>query len=119
MAKSDSVPLGSGIRLVEILRALPASELDGLVSRLGVRIDPTKRIDAPSQVARALVQLPDLRDPSRLAPASVELLHRIAEAKGSLFVEAAPPSLEPLLARGLTFARGTRGRVELLLPAAH
>jgi hypothetical protein len=121
MAKSDAPSSGptAGIRLVEILRALPAGELDGLVSRLGVRIDPTKRIDAPSQVARALVQLPDLRDPSRLPPASLELLHRIAEAKGSLFVEAAPPALEPLLARGLTFARGVRGRVELLLPAAH
>ena len=112
-------PSRSGLRLVEILRALPEGELDGLVKRLGVRIDPTKRIDAPSQVARALVQLPDVRDPSRLPPASVELLHRIAEAKGSLFVETAPPALEPLLARGLTFARGTRGRVELLLPSAH
>ena len=114
-----SVPTRSGFRLVEILRALPETELAGLVSRLGVRIDATKRIDAPSQVARALVQLPDLRDPSRLPQASVELLHRIAEAKGSLFVETAPPALEPLLARGLTFARGTRGRVELILPSAH
>jgi hypothetical protein len=101
------------------LRALPETELSALVKRLGVRIDPSKRIDAPAQVARALVQLPDLRDPSRLSPASVELLHRIAEAKGSLFVEAAPPALESLLARGLTFARGARGRVELLLPSAH
>ncbi len=121
-AKSDplaSVPLRSGIRLVDILRALPEGELNALVARLGIRIDPTKRIDAPSQVARALVQLPDLRDPSRLPQASVELLHRIAEARGSLFVEAAPPALEPLLARGLTFARGARGRVELILPSAH
>ncbi len=120
--KSHSTPppaVHAGIRLVDILRALPEAELAALVARLGVRIDPTKRIDAPSQVARALVQLPDVRDPSRLPPASIELLHRIAEAKGSLFVEAAPPALEPLLARGLTFARGTRGRVELLLPAAH
>jgi len=114
-----SVPLRPGIRLVEILRALPETELNALVTRLGVRIDPTKRIDAASQVARALVQLPDLRDPSRLPPASVELLHRIAEAKGSLVVETAPPALEPLLARGLTFARGTKGRVDLVLPAAH
>ena len=84
-----------------------------------MRIDATKRIDAPSQVARALVQLPDLRDPSRLPPASLELLHRLAEAKGSLFVETAPPALQPLLARGLTFARAAGGRVELVLPAAH
>jgi hypothetical protein len=106
-------------RLVDILRALPSGELDALVSRLGVRVDPTKRIDAPSQVARALVQLPELRDPSRLAQPSIELLHRVAEARGSLVVATIPSALEPLLARGLMFARGTRGSVELVLPAAH
>jgi hypothetical protein len=114
-----SPPSRSGIRLVEILRALPEGELNALVTRLGVRIDPTKRIDAPSQIARALVQLPDLRDPTRLPQASVELLHRVAEARGTLVVETVPPSLEPLLARGLMFARGTRGHIELLLPSAH
>ena len=55
-------------RLADILRALPQGELDGLIARLGVRIDPAKRIDVPSQVARALVSLPELRDPSRLHP---------------------------------------------------
>ena len=114
-----SVPLRLGIRLVDILRALPEGELNALVTRLGVRIDATKRIDAPSQIARALVQLPDLRDPSRLPQASVELLHRVAEAKGMLVVESVPPALEPLLARGLMFARGGRGHIELLLPSAH
>ncbi len=114
-----SHPSPPGIRLVDILRALPVGELDALVARLGVRIDPTKRIDAPSQVARALVQLPDLRDPSKLPQASIELLHRIAEARGSLFVDATPPGLEPLVARGLAFARRSRERLELLLPAAH
>jgi len=114
-----SVPPRSGIRLVEILRALPEGELNALVTRLGVRIDPTKRIDAPSQIGRALVQLPDLRDPTRLPQASVELLHRVAEAKGTLVVQTVPPALEPLLARGLMFARGGRGNIELLLPAAH
>jgi hypothetical protein len=114
-----SVPPRSGIRLVDILRALPEGELSALVTRLGVRIDPTKRIDAPSQIARALVQLPDLRDPSRLPQPSVELLHRVAEARGSLVVESVPPALEPLLARGLMFARGSRGHIELLLPASH
>ena len=109
----------TAIRLVDILRALPEGERNALVARLGVRIDPTKRIDAPSQLARALVQLPDLRDPSRLPQASVELLHRVAESKGAIVVETVPPSLEPLLARGLMFARGSRGHVELLLPVAH
>jgi hypothetical protein len=104
--------------LIDILRALPSGELDSLVSRLGIRIDPAKRLDPPSQVARVLVGLPDLRDPSRLPQASVELLHRVAEARGSLIVPSIPPALEPLSARGLMFARGERGAVELILPAA-
>jgi hypothetical protein len=102
-----------------VLRALPASELDALVSRLGIKIDPAKRLDPPSQVARMLVTLPETRDPSRLPPASVELLHRVAEARGSLFVSTIPPALEPLLARGLMFARGEKGSVELVLPTAY
>jgi hypothetical protein len=106
-------------RLVDILRALPAGELDALISRLGVRIDPAKRIDPPSQVARALVALPDLRDPSRLTQASVELLHRVAEGRGSLVVASMPTALEPLLARGLVFARNVDGGVELILPTAY
>jgi hypothetical protein len=57
-------------KLTDILRALPQRELDGLISRLGIRIDPAKRIDVPSQVARALVSLPELRDPSRPRPAA-------------------------------------------------
>jgi hypothetical protein len=106
-------------RLDEILRALPQGELDGLIARLGVRIDPAKRIDVPSQVARALVSLPELRDPSRLHPASVELIHRVAEAKGALVVPSVPPALEPLLGRGLMFARATVEGVELILPPAY
>jgi hypothetical protein len=106
-------------RLAEILRALPQGELDGLIARLGVRIDPAKRIDVPSQVARALVSLPELRDPSRLNPASVELVHRVAEARGSLTVASVPPALEPLIARGLMFARATNQGVELILPSAY
>jgi hypothetical protein len=106
-------------RLTDILRALPQGELDSLISRLGIRIDPAKRIDVPAQVARALVSLPELRDPSRLHPASVELIHRVAEARGALVVSAVPPALEPLLARGLMFAKATGAGVELILPAAY
>jgi hypothetical protein len=105
--------------LVDVLRALPDSELDALVHRLGVKIDPAKRLDPPSQMARILVGLPETRDPSRLPAASVELVHRVAEARGSLFVSALPAALEPLLARGLVFARGERGNVELVLPTAY
>jgi hypothetical protein len=106
-------------RLIEILRALPEGELESLVARLGIRIDPAKRLDTASQVARALVALPDLRDPTRLPHASVELLHRVAEAKGTLLVPSIPPALEPLIARGMLFARGQRGAIELVLPIAY
>jgi hypothetical protein len=116
-------------RLVDVLRAFPAKELGALIERLGVRIDAAKRLDPPSQVARALVALPELREPTRLPPSAVDLLHRVAEAKGTLLVTSVPPSLEPLLARGLMFARAAdptatgraagRGPVELVLPTAH
>ncbi len=107
-------------RLTDILRALPQGELDGLIDRLAIRIDAAKRIDVPSQIARALVSLPELRDPTRLHPASVDLMHRVAEARGSLLVASVPPGLEPLLARGLMFARGgVGGGVELILPSAY
>src|SRR6185503_557852 len=45
------------------------------------------------------------RDTSRLPNASSELLHRIAEARGSLLVQSIPMGLEPLAARGIVFAR--------------
>jgi hypothetical protein len=108
------------IRLAEILKALPSAELDSLVSRLGVRIDPAKRLDPPAQVARALVALPELRDPSRLPQPSVELLHRIAEARGVLVVPTLPPALQPLSERGIVFARAeSKNHIELVLPAAY
>ncbi len=115
-------------RLVDVLRAFPPKELNALIDRLGVRIDAAKRLDPASQVARALTALPDLREPARLPPSAVDLLHRVAEAKGTLLVTSVPPSLEPLLARGLMFARAAdptttgragRGPVELVLPTAH
>src|SRR5438552_9765596 len=117
-------------KLVDILRALPSGELDSLISRLGISIVAAKRIDTPSQVARALVALPEVRDTSRLPNASAELLHRIAEARGSLLVQSIPLGLEPLAARGIVFARvrgegGANGRasagttiIELVLPQA-
>jgi hypothetical protein len=109
MAQGDARPPR---RLVDILRALPSGELDALIGRLGIAIVAAKRIDTPSQVARALASLPEIRDPSRLPDASAELLHRIAEARGSLVVQAIPMGLEPLAARGIVFAR-VRGDVEL------
>jgi hypothetical protein len=106
------MPLGDGRsprKLVDILRALPSGELDSLIARLGISIVAAKRIDTPSQVARALVALPEVRDTSRLPNASSELLHRIAEARGSLLVQSIPMGLEPLAARGIVFARVRAG----------
>jgi hypothetical protein len=105
-------------RLVDVLRALPTSELDGLVSRLGIRIDAQKRIDVPGQVARSLVALPEVRDPGLLPPASGELLHRIAESRGLLKTASLPQAVEPLSARGIVFARLGSPGVELILPTA-
>src|SRR5215471_12569839 len=120
-------------RLVDILRALPSGELESLIARLGIPIVAAKRIDTPSQVARALVSLPEVRDPSRLPGASAELLHRIAEARGSLLVQSIPIGLEPLVARGIVFARmrgepppssrpgapSSQTTIELVLPHAY
>jgi hypothetical protein len=85
---------------------------------MGIRIDPGKRIDAPSQAARSLVGIPDVRDTSRLSASSRELLHRIAEAGGALPVPVLPTGLEPLLARGVVFARRVGTDIELVLPTA-
>src|SRR5262249_42443403 len=56
---------------------------------------------------------------ARVSPASVELLHRVAESRGSLIVATVPPALEPLLARGLMFARAIGNGVQLILPTAY
>jgi hypothetical protein len=105
-------------RLDVILRSLPDAELAALVKRMGIRIDPAKRIDAASQAARALVGLPDVRDPSRLPALSRELLHRVAEAGGTLLVPTLPAGLEPLIARGVLFGRKAERGIDLVLPTA-
>jgi len=105
-------------RLDAILRALPETELSSLIGRMSIRIDPSKRIDTPSQAARALVGIPDVRDTSRMSAPSRELLHRIAEAGGSLVVPTLPAGLEPLLARGVVFGRRLDHGIELVLPVA-
>ena len=105
-------------RLDVILRALPGSELNALIARMGIRVDPGKRIDPPAQAARALVGIPDVRDTSRLSAGSRELLHRIAEAGGALHVPSLPAGLEPLLGRGVVFGRKADHGFELVLPTA-
>lgn len=108
------------LRLEHVLRLLPARELQAIVEGLRIGIDRGKRIDAAAQVARALVCLPEARDSSYLPETARQLLHRIVEAKGVLAVDALPSAVEPLVARGLVFARaGDGGGAELLVPVAY
>lgn len=117
-SKSKSAANADALPLDDVLRALPAKELKSLIERNKLRVDPAKRIDVPQQVARALIALPEARDPGLLPGPTRELLYRIAEAKGVLEVEALPPAVEPLVARGIVFARPAAGGVELILPIA-
>lgn len=99
---------------------LPRRELRAIVDGLRIVIDPSKRIDEAAQVARALLCLPEARDPSCLPETARQLLHRIVEARGVLRVDALPSAVEPLVARGLVFARASEdGGAELLLPIAY
>lgn len=107
-----------GRGLVEVLRSLPKKEFNALVTRVDAAVDPAKRIDIPSQVARALLLSADLREPSRMGRPAEELMNRLAEAGGLLEVEAAPPGLEPLVARGLVYVTKEGGGLKLVLPIA-
>jgi hypothetical protein len=119
MAQSrKDIPSGP-IRLVDVLRILPERELESLIGRLKIRVDEAKRIDIPSQVARVLLQLPELRDPGILPGPTRELLYRVAESGGILVARSLPAAVEPLVARGVVFVRGRGNGVELLLPIAH
>lgn len=106
-------------RLDNIVRALPETELASLIKRLGIRVDPQKRIDVAGQVARALVGMHEVRDPTRLPPACQELLHRAAEANGLLVVPSLPPGFEMLMGRGILFARRVASGFEIVLPFAY
>ncbi len=106
------------LRLIDVLRALPDREVSSLIQRVGIAVDPNKRIDVPTQVARALVGLPEARDPMQLPGPTRELLYRIAEARGVLRADSLPPAVEPLVARGMVFARAVPNGVELVLPIA-
>jgi hypothetical protein len=125
MPDNTAGPPGRGVgaralRLEDVLRQLPERELSSLVARLRISIDDAKRIDPPSQVARALLAAPELRDPAQLSGPTRELLCRIAEAGGVLEVDGVPPAVEPLVARGIVFVRGGGEQgIELLLPIAY
>lgn len=119
MPRSPQAPASRPIRLVDVLRQLPEAELDSLIARLKIKVDEAKRIDVPSQVARFLLQLPELRDPSILPGPTRELLYRIAEAGGVLAARSLPAAVEPLVARGVVFVRSHGSGIELLLPIAY
>jgi hypothetical protein len=118
MPRSSNPAPARPIRLVDVLRQLPEAELSSLIARLKIKVDEAKRIDVPSQVARLLLQLPELRDPSILPGPTRELLYRIAEAGGILSARSLPAAVEPLVARGVVYVRGRGSGVELLLPIA-
>jgi len=104
--------------LVQVLRALPKKEFQSLIRRVDAAVDPAKRIDVPSQVARVLLNSVELREPKRLGKASAELLIRLAESGGRMKVEKAPPGLEPLVKRGLVFAQKAKPGMDLVFPVA-
>lgn len=109
---------GESIGLVDVLRALPKKEFQALIRRVDAAVDPAKRIDVPSQVARVLLTTGELRDPSRLGRASADLMISLATAGGRLMVESAPPGLDPLVKKGLVFSRKVKGGLELVFPVA-
>lgn len=106
------------VGLVQVLRALPKKEFQSLIRRIDAAVDPAKRIDVPSQVARVLLTSVELREPARLGRASAELLVRLAQQGGRMIVDNAPPGLDPLVQRGLVFTRKSKAEVELVLPVA-
>jgi hypothetical protein len=112
-------PVTRPLPLEDVLRALPERELTGLAQRLRIRIDSAKRIDAASQLARALVAMPELRDPTKMPDATRELFFRVAEAGGLLRLPALPSAVEPLVSRAVIFCRAAAGgAVELVMPVA-
>ena len=117
-SKTKKVAPRSPTRLVDVLRALPARELEALATRIGATLDRAKRIDPPMQIARLLASPGELRDLQRFSSAAVQVIRRIADAGGVLLVEALPQGLDVLVARGIVHARMQDGGYELVLPTA-
>lgn len=118
-ASADSaLEQADAMGLVQVLRALPKKEFQSLIRRIDAAVDPAKRIDVPSQVARVLLTCVELREPARMGRASADLMIRLAEAGGRMSVENAPPGLEPLVKKGLVFARKAKPGLDLVFPVA-
>lgn len=114
----DSAGVVDVMGLVQVLRSLPKKDFQALIRRIDAAVDPAKRIDVPSQVARVLLNSVELREPGRLGRVSADLLIKVAQAGGLLRVESAPQGLEPLVKRGLVFPRKAKGGLDLILPIA-
>lgn len=110
----DPEPMG----LVQALRTLPKKEFSALIRRVDAAVDPAKRIDVPSQVARVLLLAPELREPERLGRAAADLLIRLAEAGGTITVDSPPAGLDPLVKKGLVFVTKAGHGLELVYPIA-
>lgn len=106
------------LSLVSILRALPKKDFNALIRKVEASVDPAKRIDVPSQVARTLIMLPELREPSRAGKVAAEILYRLAEARGRLLLDSIPQGTEVLFEKGIVHSHPVEGGVELILPAA-
>lgn len=104
--------------LVQVLRGLPKKDFQALIRRIDAAVDPAKRIDVPSQVARVLLTSSELREPARLGRASADLMVSLAVSGGKLVVEAEPPGLDPLVKRGLVFVKKVKGGFEIIFPVA-
>ena len=116
--KKPTARLLGPVCLEDTLRGLPASELSALISRQRIRTDRAKRIDIPSQVARALLLQRELKEPHLLDAPARDLLFRLAEAGGVLEVEEMPEAATSLLSKGLVFKQSSATPPTLLLPVA-
>ncbi len=105
------------LRLIDALKALPPRTFDALVKSARVKIDSNKRIDAPSQVARAIVTQSLAKDASSLGAAANELLCRVAASGGLLVTAELAAHSEGLVESGLLFVQPIEGCYELWIPS--
>lgn len=101
------------------------AEQTSLIQRHRFDIDPAKRVDVPTQIARALAYRGELRDPTRLDAPARALLERLVLADGILLAGEStvasdggslPSGADELLAADLVFlAAGS----QLFMPVAY
>lgn len=108
-------PLG----IVEALRLLPDAALHRLCVSQKIHVDPAKRIDTATQVARAIVGGPGSRVVEQFTGSEQQLLRSIAELGGVMTVATPPAGLPSLVDKGILFTRPTlAGGLQVHLPVA-